>query len=91
MTRSDVLLTPGEVKPPPLLEIQDLAVSFDMAAEGRIKAVDGLRLTIYPEQTLALVGESGCGKSVTAMSILQLIQRPPGRYDRGSIMFGGRD
>ncbi len=69
----------------PLLRISDLAVSFDNAAGPRIQAVDGVRLSIYPRQTLAVVGESGCGKSVTAMSTLQLIPRPPGRFDRGSI------
>ena len=73
-----------------MLEIADLAVSFDVAG-GSVKAVDGLGLTVHPRQTLALVGESGCGKSVTAMSVLQLIPRPPGRIERGSILFEGRD
>ncbi|MBL1216469.1 MAG: ABC transporter ATP-binding protein [Planctomycetes bacterium] len=75
----------------PLLEIADLAVSFDNAVGARIQAVDGAYLSIYPRQTLAVVGESGCGKSVTAMSILQLNPSPPARYDRGSILFEGRD
>jgi len=44
-------------------------------------------MTIYPRQTLAVVGESGCGKSVTAMSSMQLVPRPPGRFDRGQILF----
>ena len=74
----------------PLLEINDLSVSFDVA-ESSVQAVDGLSLTIHPRQTLAVVGESGCGKSVTAMTVLQLIPRPPGRIDRGSILFEGRD
>ncbi len=69
-----------------LLEIEDLAVSFDGA-----RAVDGLSLTVHPQQTLALVGESGCGKSVTAMTVLQLIPRPPARIDRGAIRFEDRD
>jgi ABC-type dipeptide/oligopeptide/nickel transport system ATPase component len=76
----------------PLMEVADLAVSFDNSTGGpRIQAVNGVHMTIYPEQTLAVVGESGCGKSVTAMSSMQLIPRPPGRFDRGSILFKGRD
>ena len=73
-----------------MFEIADLAVSFDSAG-GRVQAVDGLSLAIHPRQTVALVGESVCGKSVTAMTVLQLIPRPPGRFDRGSILFEGRD
>ena len=71
----------------PLLKVADLAVSFDNANGPRIQAVDGVRMTVYPRQTLAVVGESGCGKSVTAMSALQLVPRPPGRFDRGSMYF----
>ncbi|MHC4103112.1 MAG: ABC transporter ATP-binding protein [Planctomycetota bacterium] len=73
-----------------LLEIADLAVSFD-AADGRVQAVDGVSLTVHRRQTLALVGESGCGKSVTAMTVLQLVPRPPARIDRGAIRFEGHD
>ena len=75
----------------PLLEVADLAVSFDNGTNPRIAAVNGVHLSIYPNQTLAVVGESGCGKSVTAMSTLQLIPTPPGRIDRGAVLFGGRD
>jgi ABC-type dipeptide/oligopeptide/nickel transport system ATPase component len=76
----------------PILEVADLAVSFANSAGGpRIQAVAGVSMTVHPNQTLAVVGESGCGKSVTAMSTMQLIPRPPGRFDRGSILFGGRD
>ena len=76
----------------PLLEVADLAVSFDNTGGGpRIQAVDGLSLTVHPRQTLAVVGESGCGKSVTAMTTMQLVPCPPGRVDRGTILFGGRD
>jgi peptide/nickel transport system ATP-binding protein len=71
----------------PLLRVADLAVSFDNGSGPRIQAVDGLRLSIYPRQTLAVVGESGCGKSVTAMSLLHLVPRPPGRFDRGQALF----
>jgi ABC-type dipeptide/oligopeptide/nickel transport system ATPase component len=76
----------------PLLEVADLAVSFDNSTGGpRIQAVSGVSMSVYPRQTLAVVGESGCGKSVTAMSAMQLVPRPPGRFDRGSILFEGRD
>ncbi len=77
-------------KPGPLLEVADLAVSF-ATADGNVQAVDGLSLTIHPQQTFALVGESGCGKSVTALAILQLIPQPPGRIERGSVLLDGRD
>ncbi len=76
----------------PILAVKDLAVSFANSAGGpRIQAVAGVSMTVHPNQTLAVVGESGCGKSVTAMSTMQLIPRPPGRFDRGQIMFEGRN
>ena len=82
--------TPAKTKP--ILEVADLAVSFANSAGGpRIQAVAGVSMTVHPNQTLAVVGESGCGKSVTAMSTMQLIPRPPGRFDRGSILFEGND
>jgi ABC-type dipeptide/oligopeptide/nickel transport system ATPase component len=71
----------------PLLEVRDFAVSFDNRTGIRVQAVDGVRMSIYPAQTVAVVGESGCGKSVTAMSTLHLIPRPPGRFDRGELLF----
>jgi ABC-type dipeptide/oligopeptide/nickel transport system ATPase component len=71
----------------PLIRVDDLAVSFDNRGGPRIQAVDGVRMAIYPRQTLAVVGESGCGKSVSAMSMLHLVPRPPGRFDRGKIIF----
>ncbi|MEM9372878.1 MAG: ABC transporter ATP-binding protein [Planctomycetota bacterium] len=71
----------------PIMQVRDLAVSFDNGSGPRIQAVDGVRMTLYPRQTLAVVGESGCGKSVTAMSSMQLVPRPPGRFDRGEILF----
>ncbi len=78
----------------PLLSVRDLAVSFQNSADPtgpRIQAVAGVSMTIHPRQTLAVVGESGCGKSVTAMSTMQLVPRPPGRFDRGVALFRGRD
>src|SRR5262249_1841501 len=75
---------------PPLLDVADLAVSFDNGNGPRIQAVAGVNLTIHPGQTLAAVGESGCGKSVTAMGTMELIAWRSGRVDRGTIVFEGR-
>src|SRR5258705_3555512 len=72
-----------------LLEIENLQTHFRMP-DGVSRAVDGLSLRVEAGQTIAIVGESGCGKSVTAMSILRLIPDPPGRIS-GSIRFGGKD
>ena len=83
--------TPSKLDPKrALMRVDNLAVSFDNGSGPRIQAVDGVRMSVYPRQTLAVVGESGCGKSVTAMSSMQLVPRPPGRFDRGRIMWGGQ-
>ncbi len=74
----------------PLLEVDDLQTHFFTRA-GVAKAVDGVSFQIAAGETLALVGESGCGKSVTAFSILRLIADPPGRIVGGRIVFEGRD
>ena len=74
----------------PLLEIRDLRVNF-RTPHGVLRAVDGVNLKILPGQTLGLVGESGCGKSVTASSILKLLPTPPAEYAGGEIRFGGTD
>jgi peptide/nickel transport system ATP-binding protein len=75
---------------PPLLAIENLRTSFHTDA-GVARAVDGVNLHVNAGETVGLVGESGCGKSVTALSILRLIS-PPGRIESGSrIMFDGRD
>ncbi|GJM22289.1 MAG: ABC transporter ATP-binding protein [Planctomycetota bacterium] len=74
----------------PLLEIRGLRTWFD-TDEGTVKAVDGVTYTLNAGETLGVVGESGCGKSVTAMSILQLIPTPPGRYVEGEILFRGKN
>ncbi len=73
-----------------LLEIRDLRTWFD-TEEGTVKAVDGVNYVIQRGETLGVVGESGCGKSVTAMSILQLLPKPPARYAGGQINFNGRN
>lgn len=72
-----------------LIEVKGLKTYFD-TREGVVKAVDGVDLTIYRNKTLCIVGESGCGKSITATSILQLIRRP-GRIEAGQILFHFRD
>jgi len=74
----------------PLLSIHDLSVSFD-TDEGTARAVSHVDLDIRRGETLGLVGESGCGKSVTAMSILCLVPSPPGRMESGRILFEGQD
>jgi len=73
-----------------LLEIKDLKTQFFTSA-GVVQAVDGITYDVAPGETVAVVGESGCGKSVSAMSILRLIPDPPGRIVDGSIMFDGKD
>src|ERR1043165_7009434 len=76
--------------PDSLLSIRNLHTFFYTEA-GVARSVDGVSLDIAPGETVGLVGESGCGKSVTAMSILRLI-RPPGRIEPGSeIRFEGKD
>jgi oligopeptide/dipeptide ABC transporter ATP-binding protein len=74
----------------PLLEIDELKTWF-FTRDGVVRAVDGISFSVAPGETLALVGESGCGKSVTSLSILRLIASPPGRTVAGRVMFEGRD
>ncbi len=75
---------------PPLLEIKNLKTHFS-TAKGVVKAVDGVDIALNPGDTLGIVGESGCGKTVLALSILRLIPIPPGRIVSGQILFEGRD
>src|SRR5215831_12098438 len=69
----------------PLLQVRDLRVSFRMD-EGTVRAVDGVTFNVLPGQVVGIVGESGCGKSVTMRAILQLVE-PPGRIVGGRILF----
>jgi peptide/nickel transport system ATP-binding protein/oligopeptide transport system ATP-binding protein len=73
-----------------LLEIKNLKLEFN-SSDRPVRAVDGLSLTIDSGETLCLVGESGCGKSVTALSIGRLVPTPPARYPAGEILLNGRD
>ena len=74
----------------PLLEVEGLRTWF-FTRDGVVRAVDGVSFHVMPGETLAIVGESGCGKSVTALSILRLVPSPPGRIVDGAIRFAGRD
>ena len=67
-----------------LLEVQDLKTYFKVKA-GKVRAVDGVSFAIKPGEKLGVVGESGCGKSVTALSIMRLLPQPPGEIAGGSV------
>ena len=73
-----------------VLEVRGLRTEFS-TDEGRVAAVDGVSFSVEAGKTLAIVGESGCGKSVTALSIMGLVPDPPGRIAGGSIRFEGRE
>ncbi len=79
----------GETRTP-LLEIKDLTVRF-YTSDGVVKAVNGVSYQLHEGETLGVVGESGCGKSVHARSIMRLIPIPPGKIEKGEIWFDGRD
>ncbi len=70
----------------PLLDIRDLKTYFH-TDDGVVRAVDGVSLSIAPQKTLGVVGESGCGKSITAFSTMRLIPSPPGKIEHGQILF----
>jgi peptide/nickel transport system ATP-binding protein len=84
MTADETVAAPG----PAILEIDDLRTHF-FTQSGVIRAVDGVSWAVRAGETLGVVGESGCGKSVTALSVLRLVASPPGRIVGGSIRFGG--
>ncbi|MGC4106187.1 MAG: ABC transporter ATP-binding protein [Thermomicrobiales bacterium] len=74
----------------PLLDVHGLSISFQLE-KGMVNPVTGVSFSVFPGQTLALVGESGCGKSISAMSVLRLLPTPPTRYPGGQILFEGED
>jgi len=74
----------------PVLEVRGLATHFH-TRDGVVRAVDGLDFTLQPGEILGVVGESGCGKSVTSLSIMRLLPSPPAHYASGEIRYKGRD
>ncbi|MBT8087292.1 MAG: ABC transporter ATP-binding protein [Gammaproteobacteria bacterium] len=74
----------------PLLSVRNLVIEF-ATRYGPARAVDGISFDVYPNETLGIVGESGCGKTVTGLSLLRLIPSPPGRIVSGEILLEGRD
>jgi len=74
----------------PLLSVRDLVVEFS-TERGLVRAIDGVSFDLLPGETLGLVGESGCGKTVTALAVLGLVPSPPGRIVSGSIRLEGRE
>jgi oligopeptide/dipeptide ABC transporter ATP-binding protein len=75
---------------PALLEVRGLRTTF-RGEQGEVRAVDGVDLSVERGRTLGIVGESGCGKSVTALSIMGLVPQPPGRIAAGEVLFEGED
>jgi oligopeptide/dipeptide ABC transporter ATP-binding protein len=73
-----------------LIQVKNLRTSF-FTPEGEVRAIDGVSFDIAEGKTLGLVGESGCGKSVTSLSIMRLISSPPGKIVSGEILYRGRD
>lgn len=80
----------GDFIPSPLIEVRDLKTYFN-TSEGIVRAVDGVSFHINRGETVAVVGESGCGKSVTSLSIMRLIPMPPGQFAGGQILFEGQN
>src|SRR6476660_92036 len=74
----------------PVLEVKNLKTYF-YTPDGVVKAVNGVSYTLDDGESLGLVGESGCGKSVSALSLMRLIPTPPGRIVEGEVVFEGRD
>jgi len=73
-----------------ILEVKGLKTSFFTEA-GEVKAVDDVSFNVFKGKTLGIVGESGCGKSVSSLSMMRLIPNPPGRIIGGQILYQGRD
>src|SRR6476619_5765014 len=81
--------TPAQVDEK-ILEVLGLRTSF-FSEDGEVKAVDDVSFNVFKGKTLGIVGESGCGKSVTSLSIMRLIPNPPGRIVGGEILYQGKD
>ncbi|MDH3645269.1 MAG: ABC transporter ATP-binding protein [Gammaproteobacteria bacterium] len=78
------------MRPEPLLSVRNLSIEFN-TERGVVRAVDDVSFDVAPGETLGVVGESGCGKTVTALALMRLIPSPPGRVVSGSIRLAGRD
>src|SRR5215204_3311510 len=74
----------------PVLEVRSLKTQF-FTQDGIVRAVDDISFYVMPGETLGIVGESGCGKSMTGLSIMRLIPNPPGKIVNGEVVFNGRD
>ena len=74
-----------------LLEVNHLKTYFYGSEKQEIPAVDDVSFKVKQGETLCIVGESGCGKSVTTLSVMKLVQTPPGKYVSGEILFEGKD
>ena len=72
-----------------ILQVRDLRTYFHIDA-GTVKAVDGISFDLHKGETLGIVGESGSGKSVTNLSIINLVQSPPGKIEGGEVLFRGK-
>src|SRR5690242_7418823 len=81
-------MEPSSPAPTALLNVRGLKVEFSTDA-GTVPAVDGVSFDLHEGEILALVGESGCGKSATALALLRLISDPPGRITAGEVLFRG--
>ena len=93
MTTAATVRDVGAADPTPpdlLLDIRDLRTYFHVM-DGTVKAVDGVSFSVKRGQTLGVVGESGCGKSVTALTVMRLLDIPPAEIASGQVMFKGRD
>jgi oligopeptide/dipeptide ABC transporter ATP-binding protein len=84
------MTTESPINSTPLLQVRDLRTSFN-TSEGKIDAVNGVSFDVNHGETLGLVGESGCGKSVSALSIMRLVPNPPGVIESGEVLFEGVD
>ena len=73
-----------------ILEVKHLKTYF-YSDSGTVKAADDVSFFVNEGETLGIVGESGCGKSITCMSIIRLVETPPGKYEGGEILFDGKD
>ncbi len=83
-------MTPSSTPDTPILEVEGLRTLF-FTRQGLVRAVDGLSFHVNRGEVLAIVGESGCGKSITALSVMRLVPTPPGRIESGTVKLAGRD